>query len=308
MGKMNVILVGLPLFCKRLEHNLKEFDSINSYEFLNTYYNSLDKLKALIKIPKADCIFSINGSITKSKVFDMAFKNNVPVIMNWVGTDVLIAINAFKQGDYNKEYISNAIHFCEVDWIKEELEKVGIDALVSNYMCFDKKLDNSNCLNKKLSVLSYVSNKKPDFYGIKEIITLAKKNPNINFNIVGTEALDYYPLPNNINAHGWVEDMNSIFNDVHICIRFTQHDGLSNFVLEALSRGKQVLYNNRFNHCIYSKSEEDLHNNLFQLYKDFTNNNSLHNQKGIEYIQSNFNSNKIINELIDKIKLVVHNK
>ena len=76
MGRMKIIIVGLPLFSKRLEHNLREFDPSNSYKSLDTYYNKLDKLKALIKIPKSDCIFSINGSITKSKVFDIAFKNN----------------------------------------------------------------------------------------------------------------------------------------------------------------------------------------------------------------------------------------
>ncbi|MFL2571150.1 MAG: hypothetical protein ACJ0QL_04640 [Parvicellaceae bacterium] len=218
----------------------------------------------------------------------------------------LTATKAFEQGKFNKEYISNAFHFCEVDWIKEELEKIGINALVSNYMSFDKKVEVSYCSKEKLSVLSYVSDKRPDFYGLNEIINLAKNNPNINFNIVGTKASENQPLPNNLNAHGWIENMNNIFNDVHICIRFTQHDGLSNFVLEALSRGKQVLYNNKFNHCIYSNSEEDLNKNLKLLHKDFSNNISLHNEKGINFIKANFNPNKVFSELIDKIKFVIN--
>ena len=308
MGRLKIIIVGLPLFSKRLEYNLREFDSSNSYTSLDTYYNKLDKLKALIKIPKADCIFSINGSITKSKVFDMALKNNIPIIMNWVGTDVLKAIASFKKGEYNKEYISSATHFCEVDWIKEELEQIGINAIISNYMSFDKKLDNPYCLINKLSVLSYIPDKRSDFYGIKEIINLANNNPNIHFNIVGTEALDYCPLPDNLNAHGWVSDMNSIYNKIHVCVRFTKHDGLSNFVLEALSRGKQVLYNNKFNNCIFSKSEEDLHSNLQELYRDFISGKSLYNEKGIEYIKTNLNHSKVFSELIDKIKFVVNSR
>ncbi len=302
---MKVIIVGLPLFAKQLQEGLSEYDLKNKYTFLNTYYNRLDKIKATFQIPRADCIFSINGTVISSGVFDLAFKKNVPVIMNWVGTDVLKAIKAFKSGVQKQHYIDKAIHFCEVDWIQEELKEIGINAQVVNFAAFDQSFELKEANSDKLHILSYIPEKRSDFYGIKTIINLANKFPEVEFTLAGTEGEDYLPLPKNLNALGWVNDMNSLYNDVHACIRYTDHDGLSSFILESMARGKQILYRNPFKYCAHCPTEDALEIEINSLLNQFKQGKSLINNEAAAFIKDEFSEGVIFGGLIDKITRIV---
>ena len=90
---MRVLITGLPLFSDRLCGELSAFDPDNRYYRLDTYYSRFDRLKALFMLPFVDVVYSINGTVQKSRVFDLAFKLNKKVVMNWVGTDVVKALN-----------------------------------------------------------------------------------------------------------------------------------------------------------------------------------------------------------------------
>lgn len=304
MGKMKVIVVGLPLFSKRLAIALKKFDPENEYISLDTYYNRWDKLKAYFKIPHTDIVVSINGTIQTSRVFDRAFEKGVPVIMNWVGTDVLKSIEAFKSGNYRKDYISKAIHFCEVSWIKDELKQIGVEAEIVNFAAFDKKYDATISPNKQFTALTYIPEKRSQFYGMLSILKIAEKVPEIQFVIAGTTANDFQPLPANVTALGWVSNMNEVFDDAHVCIRFPEHDGLSTFILEGLARGKQVIYKYPFDYCQVAKDEQELFERLKEFESQFKRGTWKINDGGINFIQTHFNENVIIGGLIDKFKKI----
>lgn len=303
MGEvMKVTIVGLPLFAKRLAENLSAYDPKNSYKSFNTYYNTIDKVKAALRIPKSDCVFSINGSILSSKAFDLALKKKVPLIMNWVGTDVLKAIEAFKSGNYRKEYISDAIHYCEVDWIQEELKVMGIKAEIVNFAAFEKSFELKEATSDRFTILSYIPEVRADFYGIDSFLNLARRFPEIDFVIAGSEANELQPLPSNLKALGWVKDMGEVYDKSHITVRFPEHDGLSNFILESLARGKKVLYKYPFNFCEHCADDAELEKSVQALYADFKEGKSLVNKDGADFIESNFNSERILGGLIEQIK------
>lgn len=305
---MKIIIVGLPLFAERLAKTLTEFDEKNSYIALNTYYNKIDKLKAFFKVPKADVLFSINGTIEKSKVFDIAFDKKVPVVMNWVGTDVLKALELYKSGNYRKDYISKSIHYCEVDWIKDELKQIGIEAEIVNFASFDKKFDSIKTKNDRFTVLSYIPEKRSDFYGMKTFLKLAKHFPQIDFVIAGTEAIDYFPLPENVKALGWVSDMDALFLRSHVCLRFPEHDGLSTFILEAMARGKEVIYKYNFNHCNFCPTEEACILTIQDLYSRFMDGKWKINSEAVNFIEENFSNKVIIGELTNRLKQISDKK
>jgi glycosyltransferase involved in cell wall biosynthesis len=299
---LKITIVGLPLFAERLAENLSAYDPKNSYKSLNTYHSKIDKVKAALRIPKSDCVFSINGSIQTSKAFDMALKKQVPLILNWVGTDVVNAIRAYKEGGYRKEYITDAIHFCEVNWIQEELKEMGIEAEIVNFAAFEKSFELKEASSDKFTILSYIPEVRADFYGIDSFINLAKIFPEINFVIAGSEAIEYQPLPSNLKALGWVEDMGEIYDESHVTVRFPEHDGLSNFILESLARGKKVLYKYPFNYCEHCFDEAELEKAVQTLYKEFKEGKSLINKSGADFIESNFNSERILGELVERFK------
>lgn len=309
MGEvMKVTIVGLPLFAKRLAENLSAYDPKNSYKSFNTYYSKVDKIKAALRIPKSDCLFSINGTIQSSSAVDLALKKKVPVVMNWVGTDVVNSIRHFKAGDYRKEYINEIIHYCEVDWIQEELKEMGIKAEIVNFAAFEKSFELKEATSDKLTVLSYIPEVRADFYGIDSFINLAKKFPEIDFVIAGSEAKEYQPLPSNLKALGWVNDMGQVYDKSHVAVRFPEHDGLSNFILESLARGKKVLYKYPFNFCEYCADDAGLEKSIQALYADFKEGKSLVNKDGADFIESNFNSDRILGGLIERIKLLKDRK
>lgn len=302
MGRRKkIIVVGLPLFAAKFASEFSHYTKEYRILALDTYYSKLDKLRFLIEVQNADLIFSINGSLTKSTVFDLAIKKQVPIIMNWVGTDVLKAVKAYNEGSYNKQYISSSIHFCEVNWIKNELKEIGVNAEVCNFASFDKTFRPDKLNNKRLKVLSYIPDNRSEFYGIETLINLATKFSNVDFVIAGG-VFDGFDLPNNIAPLGWVNDMDKLYSEIDVCIRYTNHDGLSNFVLEGLARGKQVLYNNDFPNCFYSPDQEVLVNNLSDILDRFDKNEDLTNYLGMSFIQENFSKKVIFDNLILKIR------
>tara|TARA_Y100000385_G_scaffold262613_1_gene294404 strand:+ start:6291 stop:7217 length:927 start_codon:yes stop_codon:yes gene_type:complete len=305
MRRMKIIIVGLPLFAKRLQEGLSKFDSSNRYSHLDTYYSKKDKVKAALQVPRADCIFSINGAIVSSGVFDLAFKKNVPIIMNWVGTDVLKAIDAYKNNKHQQHYIDRTMHFCEVDWIQEELKEIGINAEVVNFAAFDKSFELAEVTSTKLSILSYIPENRSEFYGMNTMIRLAKKFPDVNFTLAGTEGTDFAPLPNNLKALGWVSNMGAVYNQAHACLRYTDHDGLSSFILESMARGKQVLYRNPFNHCAHCPTEEALESEITTLKTQLNEGKSLINADAAAFIKDKFSEAVIFGGLIDKITEIV---
>lgn len=302
---MRVLIVGLPLFAERLCNALSEYDHENTYYQLDTYYKKADQLKALWLIRRADCIVSINGTITSSRVFDLAFKKKVPLIMNWVGTDVVKSTKAFRTGNFQQHYIDDANHFCEVSWIQDELSEIGINAEIVNFAAFKKTFDLKKVESETLTVLSYIPDRRSDFYGLPTMIRMAELLPSIQFIIAGTDGKDYAPLPSNLKALGWIENMDEVYDKTHVCVRFTEHDGLSNFILESLARGKQVAYKNPFNFCEYTPSEEILRLTLVEFENRFKRGEDLLNYDGAKFIQDEFNEPLILGKFLEKINQAV---
>ena len=306
MGKrLKIVILGLPLFGERLAAHLNSYDPANSYRYLNTYYNKWDKLRSYLSIPKADAVFSINGSLISSGAFDKTLQSNVPLIMNWVGTDVLLAEEAKKSGSYRKDYLEKAHHFCEVNWIQSELNQIGIEAGIMNFASFDKKFELQMPSSERLTVLTYIPKVRSDFYGIEMILKTAEELPQIDFLIAGTEAMEYQPLPSNVTALGWVQNMDEVYDRAHISIRIPEHDGLSTFILESLARGKQVIYKYEFDHCRKAATQEELHRELQILNEEFVSGNWKINEKGAAFIASEFNRERILGELTQKLREII---
>jgi hypothetical protein len=291
---MRVLIVGLPLFAKRLRDDLVEFDPDNTYFFLDTYYNKWDRYKALFLIPYVDIIYSINGTLDKSRVFDLAFFLQKRVMMTWVGTDVLKAKELKK---VNNTYLNRAEHYCEVIWIQDELKELNIDAKILNFFNFSGFIKPVMPHGKNLKVLMYISANRAAYYGWNEIIDVAKMEPGIEFIIVGTDGSG--DIPSNVKCLGWVDDLDELYNDCHCTIRFVKHDGLSGFVLESLVRGKQVIYSEPLEHCHYVKNSQQISDALTSLQKQLLSGSSLFNVKGAEYVRNNFGRKFILGKLVE---------
>lgn len=301
MGKrLKVAIVGLPLFANKVAKNLSTFDKKGIYKSFNTYYSKIDKLKIIPFLLTADVLYSINGAIDKSKVFDLAFKLNKKVIMHWVGSDVIHATKVYKQGKANELYTKKAKHLCEVEWIKQELNEIEIEAQIQNFVSFSPNQIKVE-IPKTFYVLSYLFPGRENFYGYETLLKVAEKSPHINFKIAGSDGKNINKFQN-IEFLGWVPNLPEYIKNAALCIRFPEHDGLSSFVLESLSFGKQVLYKYPLPSCIVVTNEDEITNQISKYYQLWSIGQFPVNETGINYIKTNFKKEQIFESLIKQFK------
>lgn len=295
MGK-RIIIVGLPLFAKRLEKDLCEYDARLKVTALDTYYKRKDRIKAMLLIPFCSVLYSINGTTSKSKVFDWAFFWKKRVMMTWVGTDVTKAIN---NPNRLQKYLDKASHYCEVKWIQQELRlELGIDAEILNFFNFDINQSSAFIKNaSNLVVLSYIGAGREKYYGLDKIIELAKCFPNVEFRIAGIENHSEEPYEN-IKFLGWVRDMKLEFDKCHVTARLIEHDGLSGFVLESMLYGKYVLYSQPLRNTLFSPDLLESKKHLEVLVSRFVQFNLHENNQAKEWVKENFNKQYILDRLI----------
>lgn len=295
MANKRILIVGLPLFAKRVQSLLQKNDQQNSYVALNTYYNLIHKILVPYYLIRADVVYSINGIIGGSKLLDWAFKLNKKVVMHWVGSDVTTAIKVFKNGEFDQAYIE-AEHLTDASWLKEELKSIGINAKVQYISGYS--IDSTpKVLPKKITILSYIPKSRADFYGKNQFFELAKSLPDLKFCIVGSERKDYEDAPKNIEFKGWVSQMAKEIDQATATIRFVEHDGMSQFVLESLARGRYVLYNYDLDGASLTKNVEDMISEINELKKLSDSNKLTINRKGISMIETNFNPSQVLKEL-----------
>ena len=299
---MKTLVIGIPYFAQKVAENLADIDRRNTYIALDPSGKRADKIRFLLHLPLADIIYLIGaytscGGSLKSALF---FKKKI--VMHWVGTDVLMAHQAFQNNTIDYGLIKHAKHLCEVSWIQEELAQIGIYAEIVQIAGFENKVPAPAPLPEKFSILTYIGKTKgrAEFYGIKHLIQIAKDFPDIEIKIVGNAEYDQ-PLPPNIKLLGWVTDMESQYKGCILCLRLAEHDGLSFSVLEALMHGRYVGYSQNYEAAYFVPTYEDIKNLVSELYLSHQAGTLKENREGFSYIQKNFN--KTINMQILSNKL-----
>jgi glycosyltransferase involved in cell wall biosynthesis len=95
------------------------------------------------------------------------------------------------------------------------------------------------------SVLTYLPEPRRSFYGEKLIYSIARRFPDVPFRVVGNGAPNT-AAPLNVEFLGYVSDMANRIDESSVLLRLPQHDGKSMLVLEALARGRHVIWNYDF--------------------------------------------------------------
>jgi len=165
-----------------------------------------------------------------------------PVIRKWSGTDVMRCVqnSDFRRQAQALDKIISLNLTSEARYTEEELQSVGISPkrilpILATPPSF--RVDE----HKPLALLAYLPSTRPEFYGSQQVRYAAEKHPDITFIVVADTNHSLSDLPN-VESIGWVEDMEAIWRRVGGVMRLTVHDGLPRMVMEALARGKHVLF------------------------------------------------------------------
>lgn len=239
---MLVLVNGLPYFGKQLVKDLNEFDSKRTYIFLDTYYSKIAQIIFFILVPFSKLVISFNGVSDNSGSLNWVLRWKKKMIMQWQGSDVMLAKERFYNGTILMDYINYSTHVTDFDYLKKELEEIGIKSKILSFKHLTTNKLNINY--DKISILSYVGKNNEGLYGIDFIIEAAKVLVDIEFNIIGTNAINYDNLPENLFVHGWKvqSEVIDLMKINPIFLRMTKHDGNALSVYEALSLGCEVIW------------------------------------------------------------------
>lgn len=201
-------------------------------------------LRALLALRRADALISFGGPGPNVALIEAARRRNIPVIVIWAGSDVIKA-----QADpFELEVIKQErfYHLSDGPWLIEELALLGVDAEYEPVTAV-RSGGPMKQLPDEFRVLTYLPEPRRDFYGSSVVYEAARAMPDVRFDVVGAGSPDPNASPN-VFFHGVVSDMPQRIDDSVVLLRAPEHDGKSMLVLEALARGRHIVWNYEFPH------------------------------------------------------------
>lgn len=299
---MRILFNGLAYFGKKLCKELSEFSSDHRYSFYDTYVSRTEQLKYAIALPLADLVISLNGVTEPSGSLDLALKFRKKLWMQWHGTDALIAMERYKKGTLCRKYIDRAVHFSVAPWIQKELESIGIrnTLLMNQWVEIKKQYDDF----KELSAYCYLPKGREEFYGWEIIKKLAQNNPEIPFYVVGNDGIGLMKEKNifflgKLNSN----EMEHLQVKSPIYIRPSKHDGYSYMVVEALSKGAEVLWTMPHENCLFIDLSADQQIPFLMAINKIRDNRFKRNVENIEFVRKNFSKEQVLGNWINKIEM-----
>lgn len=214
-----------------------------------------------------------------------------PVVMHWLGSDILYMAQFFKANPQSLKAVHRFIHWGCAPWHVEELRKIGLEAEfvpvpIKNLRCFLQ--EEPPKLPEQFTILSYVPENKGELYGLDHLLRLAKDVPEANFRIFGGKGESIVDKPSNVCFLGWIDDVRAAYRDCTVLVRMTKHDGYGGTVQEALALGRHAIWTYPFQGALHAPDYPALRQHVQRLL-------SLHqqgalelNMKGRDFVKSNF--------------------
>jgi hypothetical protein len=201
--------------------------------------------RLLPRIARADVLYLISSRSERWAPQDvMMLLRRKPVVIHWVGTDASRATAAHRQGNLSARIAENATHWCDAPWLVEELRRAGIR---SDYVGLPIPLANSTPppLPAEFRVLMYLPADARDRAVFDEdtILRLPEAFPDVAFTLLPATAAGLgRELPANVETPGWVSNLDAIYRESTVLLRQTTHDGMAFTAVEALARGRYVIW------------------------------------------------------------------
>ncbi len=301
---MRVLVNGLPLFAKRFTDELKKYDTKSNYIFLDTYNSKWKQVLFFLYLPFSDCVISMNGVTDNSGSLNLVLKWKKKLILQWMGTDALLAMERFKNNTIERKYIDYAHNFVDSEWLMDEVKSLEVPV---EYLHFKSvKVHPNENKYDKISVISYVADTRQEFYGMQQIAEIARTFPNIEFHLYGLTCSEFPTTPN-IHFYGWVkpEEFAERLKSTPIFLRLTEHDGFSVSVIEALGFGCEVIMSLPFEFTHLAKNSNEAITIMNYVISKIEKRGMKPNHEMIEIVKLRYNPEKLASNYIQKLKEVV---
>jgi hypothetical protein len=269
---------------------------------------------------RPDIIYWVGGKGPSIKKYFLFWIKKNPIIINhWIGTDVLEEMKKNQHHGLRRIYnfildsiiwwkMENGglINLAVAPWLVDELSTLKIPAIYLPITTIDTNYLGTVDIQheKDIDFLSYVQVRRFDFYGGDKIVKLAHRWKNYTFLMILGDITEIPPdfiekMPKNVRLSPRVErnKMPELYQRSKFFIRFTQHDGLSLSVLEALYFNLDVLWTYDFPCTHKIDTFEKLSDSIPSLVKHWQ-----PNDQGHTYVLQHFSIEKWREDFLKIIK------
>ena len=215
-----ILILGLPYFGKLLAKDLGELGWQAEY-LPHPGRSPGGWAKVARAAARADIVYLIGSRIDRGAPQDRLLRlRHKATVIHWVGTDVQIALDEHRRHNVSLRVAERPIHWCDAPWLVEELRTIGV---ISEYVSLPIPIHVPPAppLPETFKVLLYypVDAYDREVFDGETLLRLPEEFPGIPFVLIPSppETLPQ-PLPSNLTAQAWVEDMDALYKD---CLLYT---------------------------------------------------------------------------------------
>lgn len=242
---------------------------------------------ALAKLPFVDAVVALGGPGPDALIAAVARRMQIPIAVIWAGSDAA----TLKSDAAARIRARRYRHAACASAIREELQRLGIVADEIPIVAADVAKPPLS-LPERFSVLAYVPQGGDDLYGLNVILEAAERLPFVPFEVVGGAERSRTARPN-VTFHRWEKHVTRRLDDATVLLRPTKHDGLSRMVVEALARGRHVIWSQKMQGVSYAASPQECIRQLSMLYGEHERKGLDINHEGLACVRDYFSPSKI---------------
>ena len=288
-----VVVHGLYDFCERLPALLKG----EQWDVRHFSYSPVGLVTLANDLRRCDLAYTWGGRISFGKFLWTARclgKQNI--VLLWCGSDVLFAQKQLMTQKV-EPWIAEKIHWAVSPILADEVRALGLRC---EYVqaSFVEPVAVVKPLPENFSVLMYMpSVAKGSLYGFDQMLEVAHRLPAVEFNLVGVEGGQVPHAPANLKVHPRVT-IAPFIERATVIWRPVRHDGgISFMVLEALARGRHVLYSYPFAACTQVTSAAAACAEIEKLFVLHKAGRLKKNDGGVEVVARSYTSETVRDEL-----------
>ena len=260
------------------------------------------------RIARADVLYLIGSRAERGSPQDRLLRiRRRPTVIHWVGTDLQIAAEEQANGALSESVLTRPFHWCDAPWLVGELAALGgtgeyvplpVAGLASE----------APALPARFRALLYYPLDAYDreVFDFETLWRLPQAFPEVAFTLIPspTESLSQ-PLPANLEAHSWVTDMDALYAETTVYVRLTSHDGTSHMALEAMSRGRYVIWTHPLRGSTLARGFEEVSAALRTLIDHHVRGTLALNQEGMATAREEFEAQAAILNIDRRLRTIV---
>jgi len=228
------------------------------------------------------------------------------IIIHWIGTDVVCA-TSYKKWTYHGilrkiAYRIADLHLVDFEPLAVELRSLGIEAEVIPLVPDMPPPVEDVVWPREDRLFVDLPETELELYGGDTIFKLTQELPDIEFLIARHSGRGAPSLPN-VKYLGYVDNLEPIWKQVKVYLRLTKHDGLAHGVVEALARGRHVVWSQSLPYCHKASTFEEALDVIRSILRQ-----NQPNIDGMHYARSEFDPLRIAENLKRAYLKVIEDK